>query len=217
MKTTTSRSSSKTGKKTDPRIDAYLEKAADFAIPILTHLRELVHDEFPEITETIKWGFPHFEYHGAILFSMAAFKKHCAVVLWKASIMEDPDNILSEVGESGMGHLGKLETLKDLPSDKILKKYLKQAAKLIDEGVKVPKKPVSKEKKEITPPDDLMAALKKNKAALKTYEAFSYSNKKEYVSWIEEAKTDATRQTRIATAVEWMAEGKIRNWKYVKK
>jgi uncharacterized protein YdeI (YjbR/CyaY-like superfamily) len=217
MKTSTSRSSSKTGKKTDPRIDAYIEKAAPFAQPILTHFRKLVHEAVPEVTETMKWSFPHFDYNGAILCSIAGFKAHCAVVIWKAPLMADPDNILTNVGETAMGHLGKITRLKDLPSDKILKKYLQQAAKLTDEGVKVPRAPKSTEKKELEVPADLLAALKKNKAAQKTFDEFSYSNKKEYVTWITEAKTETTRNTRISTAVEWMAEGKIRNWKYAKK
>ncbi|RAJ80274.1 uncharacterized protein YdeI (YjbR/CyaY-like superfamily) [Chitinophaga dinghuensis] len=217
MKTTTSRSSSKTGTKSDPRIDAYIEKAAAFAQPILQHFRQLVHQACPDVTETIKWGFPHFDYNGSILTSIAGFKQHCAVNFWKAAIMDDPDKILTATGETAMGHLGKITSLKELPADKILIKYLKQAAKLIDEGAKVPQKPKTTEKKELEIPADLVAALKKNKAAAKTFEEFSYSNKKEYTSWITEAKTEATRQSRIATAVEWMAEGKIRNWKYLKK
>ncbi|NIG56589.1 hypothetical protein F3J22_24130 [Chitinophaga sp. Cy-1792] len=216
MTTKTTRGSSKNTGTYDARIDAYIEKAADFAQLVLVHFRALVHKAFPEVTETIKWGFPHFEHNGSILCSIAAFKQHCAVNIWKAPLMADPDNILTPTGETAMGHLGKITSLKDLPKDKILEKYLKEAARLIDDGAKAPKK-VKAPAPPAEAPDDLMAALKKNKAALQTFEDFSNSNKKEYISWITEAKTTATRESRISTAVEWMAEGKIRNWKYLKK
>lgn len=199
---------------TDKRIDAYIDKSADFAKPILIHLRELVHKACPDVTETVKWGFPHFEYKG-ILCSMAAFKQHCAFGFWKAAVMDDPKDILETVGKTGMGHLGNIKTVKDLPADKILAAYIKAAMKLNDGNITVPK-PKATEKKELEVPVYFTKALSKNKQALKTFEAFSYSNKKDYVEWITGAKTEDTRNKRMATAIEWLAEGKIRNWKYVK-
>ena len=198
----------------DPRVDAYIEKAADFAKPILTHLRELVHKACPDATENIKWGAPHFEYNKSAFCSMAAFKNHCAFGFWKASIMSDPYKLLT--GKESMGQFGKLSSLKDLPSDKILKEYIKEAEKLAKDGVKLPKaKPA--ERKEFTIPEAFTKALSKHKKAQQAFDAFSYSNKKEYAEWIGEAKTDATRDKRIATAIEWIAEGKGRNWQYEKK
>lgn len=199
----------------DKKIDTYIEKSADFAKPILNHLRQLIHKTFPDAEEGIKWSFPHFIYKGDILCSMASFKAHCAFGFWKASIMNDPENILNATGKTGMGHLGKLTSLKDLPSDKILISYLKQAAKLNEEGVKI-NKPKSNDKKELLIPEYFIKAIKKNKKAFETFEKFSYSNKKEYVEWIVDAKTESTREKRLETAVEWMAEGKVRNWKYLK-
>ncbi len=203
------------GKK-DQRVDAYIAKSQDFAKPILEHLRELVHKGQPDIEETIKWGFPHFQYKG-IVCSMAAFKQHCAVVFWKAAIMSDPILVKNAEAESSMGHLGKITSLKDLPKDKILLSYIKEAVKLNEEDVKLPSKPKPKEKKEIVVPDYFTNALKKNKKANEVFNNFAYSHKKEYVEWITEAKTEDTRNKRIATAVEWIAEGKGRNWKYAKK
>lgn len=200
----------------DKRIDAYIAKAQPFAQPILNHLRELVHAACPGVEETIKWSFPNFMYKGAILCSMAAFKEHMAFGFWKASIMDDPHGILTITGREAMGHMGQIRSLKDLPKDKILKDYVKQAAKLNEQGVKVEKK-VKSATKELEVPDYLLKAIKKNKAAFKTFEAFSTTNKREYVDWITEAKTDETRDKRMAQAIEWMAEGKIRNWKYLKK
>ena len=199
---------------TDKRIDAYIEKSADFAKPVLTHLRALVHRACPEVVETVKWSFPHFEYKG-ILCSMAAFKQHCSFGFWKAAVMDDPKDILESVGKTGMGHLGNIKSVKDLPSDKILTTYVKAAMKLNDDNITVPK-PKAAEKKELEVPDYFTKALNKNKQALKTFKAFSYSNQKEYVDWVTEAKTEETRNKRIATALEWLAEGKIKNWKYVK-
>lgn len=203
------------GKK-DQRVDAYIAKSQDFAKPIMEHLRELVHKAHPDIEETIKWGFPHFQYKG-IVCSMAAFKQHCAVVFWKAAIMSDPILVKNAEAESSMGHLGKITSLKDLPKDKTLLSFIKEAVKLNEDDVKLPSKPKPKEKKEIVVPGYFTKALKKNKKANEVFNNFAYSHKKEYVEWITEAKTDETRNKRIATALEWIAEGKGRNWKYAKK
>ena len=200
----------------DPRVDAYIEKSADFAKPILEHLRELIHTACPDVEEAWKWSFPCFIYHGAIMCNMAAFKEHASFGFWKASIMDDTDKILNVgEGKDGMGHLNKLYSLKDLPKDAVLKKYIKAAMKLNEAGVKITRpKPTEKDKKELKTPDYLTKELKKNKQAEKVFNDFSYSNKKEYIDWFEEAKTDATRDKRLAQAIEWIAEGKSRNWKY---
>lgn len=199
------------GKK-DPRVDAYIVRSAPFAQPILRHLRGLVHKGCPDVQETMKWSFPHFEYHG-ILCSMAAFTQHCAFGFWKASLMSDAAKF-AKVGATAMGHLGHVTSLADLPPDKTLIGYIKEAAQLNREGVKVPKKPAAKKK--LLVPSDLAAALARNKKAREAFDAFSPSNKRDYIEWLIEAKTEATRAKRLATAIEWMAEGKIRNWKYVR-
>lgn len=197
--------------KKDPRIDAYIAKAQDFAKPILTHLRELVHKAVPDVEETIKWGFPHFDYLNEMMFSMASFKAHMAMGFWKVSLMSDPDKILN--AKEAMGNFGRITDIKDLPSDKIIIKYLKEAARLNKEGIKV-KKVVSKETKELVIPDYFTKALSKNKAAKKVFDGFTPGKKKEYVEWLTEAKTEATRDKRMEQALEWIAEGKTRHWKY---
>lgn len=201
----------------DKRIDAYIAKSADFAQPILKHFRELVHKTCPNVEETMKWSFPHFDYKGSAMCSMASFKKHCAVGFWKASLMKSADTLVAKAKtEEAMGHLGKISSLKDLPKDSVLVKYIKEAMDLNDKGVKLSVKAKPATKKELKVPDYFMKALKKNKAALKTFEGFSNTNKKEYVTWVVDAKTEATRVSRLETAVEWMSEGKIRHWKYAK-
>ncbi|MBL4656109.1 MAG: DUF1801 domain-containing protein [Bacteroidia bacterium] len=199
--------------KTDKRVDVYIAKSADFAQPIMDHLRKLIHTECPDVEETMKWSFPHFDYNG-IMCSMAAFKQHCSFTFWKGSLMKDPQKVMENVGETAMGQFGRITELKDLPSDKILLGYIKEAAKLNEDGVKLPAK--SKAKKELVIPGYFIDTVKKNKKALETFDSFSYTNKKEYVEWVTEAKTEATREKRLTTTVEWMSEGKIRNWKYVK-
>jgi uncharacterized protein YdeI (YjbR/CyaY-like superfamily) len=201
--------------KTDKRIDAYIEKSADFAKPVMQHLRTLVHKACRDLTETVKWGFPHFEYKG-ILCSMAAFKQHCSFGFWKASLVDDPDGILERVGKTSMGSLGTITSKKDLPADKVIVSYIKAAVKLNDEGINIEKPKPASSPKELVVPVAFTKALNKNKDARKTYEAFSHTNKKEYVDWVNDAKTEATRDKRISTAIEWMAEGKIRHWKYTK-
>lgn len=195
------------GKK-DPRVDAYIAKQADFARPILKHLREIVHKGCPDVEETIKWGMPAFEYKG-ILGGMAGFKAHCAFMLWKGSLV-------GAKNRDAMGQFGRITAPSDLPKDSVLIGYVKEAARLNAEGVKVPRPPREAKKPLETPPD-LASALKKNAKARATFEGFSPSHKREYVEWIAEAKTEETRRKRLGTAVEWMAEGKPRMWKYMKK
>lgn len=193
----------------DKRIDAYIEKSAEFAQPVMIHLRELVHKACPEVSETLKWSMPSFEYKG-LLCGFAAFKQHCTFGFWKQSLMETdafPKN------KSAMGSFGRITSLKDLPSDKVMLGLIHQAMELNEKGIKVPKKPAPA-KKELVVPEILTKALSKNKAAKTTFEGFPYSCKKEYVEWITEAKTEPTRNKRLATTIEWLSEGKRRNWKY---
>ena len=199
----------------DIRIDNYISKSAAFAQPILKHLRQLVHKACPGVEETMKWSFPHFDYKGSMC-SMASFKNHCAFGFWKGAIMKDSDGVLHEQGNSGMGSLGKITSLKDLPNDKTLIAYIKEAIQLNEDGVKLPPRKKT-EQKDLLVPSSLATALKKNKKAQTVFEAFSPSHKKEYIEWITEAKTEETRNKRMATALEWLAEGKSRNWKYERK
>ena len=193
----------------DPRVDAYIEKSADFAKPILTHLRKLVHKASPKVSETVKWSMPAFEYKGLVC-GLASFKNHCTFGFWKQSLLEQG---AFSTEKTAMGSFGRITSKKDLPPDDVIMKLVQQAVELNENGVKVEKKkPVSK--KELVVPDYLAGALKKNKAAQKTFESFPYSAQKEYVEWVTEAKTDATREKRLATTIEWLAEGKRRNWKY---
>lgn len=201
----------------DPRIDAYIAQSGPFAQPILQHLRKLIHKGCPEVQETVKWSMPFFEVHGAPLCNMAAFKQHCSFGFWKASLLQDPENILHLENKEAAGHLNKLTSLKDLPADKILIAYIKEAVLLNKEGVKSPARPPAAPKKELPTPAGLIAALKKDKKAQAAFDAFPPSHRREYIQWITEAKTEETRQKRIATTLEWLAEGKSRNWKYQRK
>lgn len=198
---------------TDARIDAYISKSADFAQPILKHLRELVHKACPEASETIKWGMPFFETNGSILCNMAAFKQHCSFGFWNAPLLKDPAGVLQIKDKNAMGHLDRITSLKDLPGDKVLTALLKQGAKLNEEGVKKPVKEKAP-KAALPEPAALTAALKKNKKAKTAWEGFPPSHRREYIEWITEARTDETRDKRIETSIEWLEEGKSRNWKY---
>ncbi|HTL12639.1 MAG TPA: YdeI/OmpD-associated family protein [Bdellovibrionota bacterium] len=199
--------------KTDPRVDAFIEKkAAPFAQPILKHLRKLVHRACPATEETIKWGMPTFMYDGRILCGMAAFKAHCAFIFWKGTL------IVPNAKEEGMGTLGKITSKKDLPSDTVLLKYLRKAMAFNEGAAAAIKRPLKHARKPAPKaPADFMRALKANKRALATYKAFSPSHQREYVQWIVEAKTEETRERRMETAIDWMSEGKHRNWKYERK
>ncbi|TAK37256.1 MAG: hypothetical protein EPO30_10975 [Lysobacteraceae bacterium] len=194
----------------DKRIDAYIAKSADFAQPILRHLRKLVHTACPEIEETMKWSFPHFDYKG-MLCSMAAFKQHAVFGFWKEKIL-----LGTHPGSKGaMGSFGRITSLADLPGDKALIGLIKKAAELNEAGITIARSRPAK-KTPLKIPSYFMAALKKDGKAMKTFEEFSYSHRKEYVEWVTEAKTEETRNKRLATTIAWLAEGKSRNWKYVK-
>ena len=193
----------------DPRIDAYIERAAPFARPILAHARALVHQACPQVEETIKWGMPTFVHAGGILCGMAAFKQHASFGFWKHALV---------VGEGeprdGMGSYGKMLSLDDFKAKKIVLAHIRKAMKLNEDGVKMPaaRKAASKLPPEM--PEDLVAALNKDNAAKATFDAFPPSGRREYIEWIVEAKREETRAKRLAQTVEWLAEGKRRNWKY---
>jgi uncharacterized protein YdeI (YjbR/CyaY-like superfamily) len=195
----------------DPRVDAYIAKSASFARPILEHLRALVHEACPTVDESLKWSMPFFSYKAAPMCMMAAFKQHCSFGFWLSK------EVTGGSDEDGMGQFGKLASLKDLPPDRQLSAHLKKAMALNEAGVKKAR-PKAAAKPAPTPPDDLTALLaqKKHAAARKAWESFPPGAQREYVEWIAEAKTDATRQKRLATTLEWLAEGKRRNWKYEK-
>ena len=198
--------------KKNPAIDRYIALAAPFARPILKHLRKVVHAGCPEVEETIKWGFPHFDYKGN-LAAMAAFKAHCSFGFWKGALIFGPE--IAE-RDDAMGHFGRIVRLTDLPNEKILIGYIRRAAELNDAGIKVPRRAKPKATRVLEIPADLTAALRKNAKARRTFENFSYSHRKEYVEWITEAKREETRRQRLATTVEWLVEGKSRNWKYAR-
>ena len=195
----------------------YIAKSAAFAQPILFYLREIVHEAVPAIDEEMKWSRPFFVYRGIILGNISAFKEHCSFGLWGAEAAE----ALRAVGvasSEAMGTFGRITSVKDLPPRKKLVTYVTNAAKLIDEGART--KSLVRQPRVAKPavnvPEALATALKKNKPAAKQFDAMSPSCRYEYIEWIADAKRDETRDKRVATAMEWIAEGKSRNWKYEK-
>ena len=207
----------------DPRVDAYIAKSAEFARPILEHIRATVHAACPQVEETLKWSMPSFVYNGAILCGMAAFKQHASLHFWHhKELFGEAATGDAKAGASkedspkeGMGQFGRLGSVRDLPAKKELAALVKKAMALIDGGA-TRARPKAAAKPPPAVPEYLAALLaqKKHAAARKHFEGFSPSAQREYVAWITEAKTDATRQKRLATALEWLAEGKHRNWKY---
>ena len=198
--------------KQDKRIDAYIEKSAEFARPILTELRGIVHDGCLDAEETMKWSMPFFLHGGKPLCHFAAFKQHCAFGFWKGRGV-----VGEEASDEAMGHFGRIESMKDLPSRKTMVAFVKKAVAMAEARESAPPKAKkAAPKKELVVPDYFAKAVMKNKKAMKTFDGFPYSHKKEYVEWVTEAKTEETRNRRLATTVEWLAEGKSRNWKYEK-
>ena len=215
----------------DPRVDAYIPRSADFAQPMLERLRAIVHEACPGVEETLKWSAPSFLHAGGILCMMAAFKQHVSFGFWKHALVVGDDMAREGIPREGipregvpregmpregMGSFGKMTSLNDLPPKRELVALIRKAMVLNEQGVKtsgarkvrVPKPPP-------VAPDDLAAALKRNRQARVTFDGFSPSQQREYVEWITEAKRPETRQRRLAQALEWLAEGKPRNWKYM--
>jgi uncharacterized protein YdeI (YjbR/CyaY-like superfamily) len=194
----------------DPRIDAYIAKSAPFARPILEHIRAVVHDACPAVEETIKWGFPHFDYHG-MLCSTASFKAHCALTFWLGrQVLGD------EMTDEAMGQFGRITSLKDLPNKATLRRYIKKAMALNDAGVKL-SRPTARRGATANPvvvPPELAAALARHEGAKASFDAFSPSHRREYCAWIAEAKRDETKAKRVEQAIAMLTEGKARHWKY---
>ena len=195
--------------KKNPRVDAYIDKAGDFAKPILNHIRKLVHKACPEVEEDIKWNSPFFQHKG-ILAAMMAFKQHCALIFWKRKL------VLGAKAGSGMGPFRRITSLADLPGDKELLGYFRKAMELNETGVKSPAR-AKPNKAKVMVPDYFKAALQKNKKALAVFEQMPPSHKREYVEWITEAKREETRAKRIESAIQMLSKGKSRNWKYERK
>lgn len=197
--------------KKDPRIDAYIANSADFAKPILKHFRKIVHQAAPQIEETIKWSMPSFVQKG-IVCGMAAFKQHAAIHFWKGDLIFGGD---TNSRDEAMGDFGRLTSVKQLPSDAVMIRSIRKAVALNEAGVKKQvRKAKAKAKKKLLVPQDLERALSKKKAAREAFEQFSYSDQKEYIDWITGAKREETRARRVATAVDWISEGKSQNWRY---
>jgi uncharacterized protein YdeI (YjbR/CyaY-like superfamily) len=199
-------------KNTNPKVDEYIKNAAPFAQPILKHIRELMHKGCPELTETIKWGMPHFDYKGTFA-SMAAFKEHAVFGFHKEDLIPGMKQYVKE--KEAMGSWGRITSVEGVPPDNEIIEFVKVAAKLNEEGIKSPKrapKPVV-----VNMPEDFTKAIQANEKAHEVYKNFSPSNQRDYAEWINEAKTEKTRSERMETAIEWMSEGKPRMWKYMKK
>lgn len=193
----------------DPRVDAYIAKSREFARPILTHIRDVVHAACPEVEEAMKWSMPHFMYHG-MLCGMAAFREHCSLGFWKAALLMKED----ARSRDAMGQFGCIRSVDDLPSRTTLTRYVKAAMRLNETGETVPRR--AKPARPVRVPTELRAALTRHPEARAAFERFSPSHRREYAEWILEAKRPETRERRVATAIEWIAEGKSRNWKYVR-
>lgn len=195
----------------DPRVDAYISARADFARPILEHVRALIHRHCPEAGEAIKWGFPHFLYKGRNLASIAAFKAHAAIGFWHGDAVVGGHK---PAGKEAMGQLGRIASLNDLPDDAALGAMIERAMALIDSGAKPHWMEKRKPRPPLPVPPEFQAAIDADPAAAKVWAGFPPGHARDYVEWVSEAKRPETRDRRIAQSVEWIAQGKDRNWKY---
>ncbi len=199
----------------NPEVEKYISKSADFAKPILEHLRKIIHDTCPDVEEGIKWGTPHYSYKGSHLCMMAGFINHCSFSLYKAEFMKDKAIQDSVKAGKKFGYMDKLKSVSDLPAKKVLASLIKEAMTLNEQGIKKAK-PKSDKPKVFEVPDYFEKALKANSKAKDFFYSKSDSFRKEYIVWITDAKTDDTRQKRIEQSLDWIAQGKGRFWQYTK-
>ena len=201
----------------DARVDDYIARAPEFARPILRHLRERVHAGCPGVEETVKWGRPFFACRGQVICNMAAFKAHCGFGFWHSQVAALVERDLGGGrADEGSGQFGRITRLEDLPGDATLARYLAEAVRLLESDKPARPRPAAgaARKPELPMPEDLALRLLKNPRAAAAFEKFSPSCRREYIEWITEAKREETRRKRLDTALEWMAEGKARHWKY---
>ena len=204
------------GKK-DTRVDSYISRLPAFSQEICTRFRAIVHEASPEIEEDIKWGHPAFMHKG-IVCGMAAFKAHVVIHFWKNALLTG-SHARRATDDKTLEQLRRVTSVDELPSKTVIAGFVKAAVKLNDGAVKgpAPMKAAKKTRAPLRTPPVFSKALARNAKARATYDGFSPSHKREYVEWIGEAKTDETRDRRIEQALGWLADGKPRNWKYMKK
>lgn len=204
-----------TSKQRNPKVDDYIATSEEFARPILAHLRDLIHRHCPDVVEAIKWGIPHFDYAGEMMCIFAAYKSHCSFTFWKEAIMSDARLRANPDLPAAKRYMGKITSLDDLPNDTQLAAYLKEAMDMNEKGIKLPPRE-AKTPQDIEIPDRFVERLASSPAAKAVFESKSASFRKEYLAWIADAKTEATREKRIDESLAWIAEGKGRFWKYQK-
>lgn len=195
-----------------PKVTEYIGKAADFAQPILNHLRAIIFEACPDAEEDIKWGTPHYGYKGDHLVMMAGFSKHCSFSLYKAELMKDKDIIASVKAGKKFGYMDKVKDIRELPAKKVLTAYIKEAMTLNASGIAKPRPVKEKSTEPVVAPAAFTDALKKNKKANEIFESKSPSFRKNYIIWVADAKTDETRNKRIEQSLEWIEAGKDRFW-----
>lgn len=202
-------------KNADPKVTQYIENSEEFARPILNHLRELIHENCPDVVESIKWAIPHFDYKNDFMCVLASAKNHCSLTFIKSEFMTEPRFGGGKTVKPGQRFMSRITSMSELPSDEELAGFVKQAMDLNDRGVKLDKTAKAAPSSEpLETPEYFLEALSRNPVAQQVFENQSTSFRKNYIVWLETAKTDATRQRRIDESLEWIAEGKGKFWKY---
>ena len=228
----------------DRRVDAYIAHAAPFAQPILARLREDVHAACPDAEEAVKWSMPFFMHAGRNLAHMAAFKAHCAFGFELGRAVVDLGREAQAMGQFGRitklddlpprAEVRKLVTKAAALIDagtrppRAPKNVFGAVADSDADGgpairtgngaaggaPELPQPPAARIMVVPELPPAFAAALARQASARRFFDSLAPGHRRDYVLWIAEAKREETRLRRIAQALDWLAEGKRRNWRY---
>lgn len=188
-------------------ITAYIEKATPEFKEVMIALRSVLNNPNFDIKEDWKWGAPNFNNEGMICW-LAHFRNHVGMNFFKGTLIKDKYNLFTHYREEKGNRQLKFSDINQIIPEQI-EYYIEEAIKLNQENIKVVKKEI-----DTSLPLDLETELNNNPKAKMFFESLAPSYKRDYIEWIEEAKREATRTKRLATTMEWLSEGKKKNWKY---
>lgn len=196
-------------KQASEKISQYIESADVKKKEILQRLRDFLNRDDFGLTEDWKWHAPNFNSNGMVCW-LAFFKSHVGLNFFKGSLIEDLHGLYDNASMDKGNRIIKYKTINEI-NENLLEYYIYEAIKHNKEGAKITSKKV-----EIEVPKDLAKALEKDIMAKDFFTNLAPGYKRDYIDWIISAKQEKTRLKRLETTLEWLGQGKKKNWRYKK-